>query len=135
MRHCSTGSGRAFILRPAPSRLLRTWLIAIHALAAVGVLYWPVAWASKAGLILVIGAHAYLRRPVRPELIVRNRNGLWALPESGQSALRLSPASRFGPWWVELRLAGAGRSHRRLLCRDQLSVEDWRDLQLALRRP
>lgn len=61
--------------------------------------------------------------------------GLWALPESGHTALSLNPASRYGTWWAELRLVGAGGTYRCLLCRDQLRAEDWRTLQLALRRP
>ena len=134
-KHCSGGSARAFILRPAPSRLLRAWLIATHVLAAFGVLYLPVVWEWKAAFLGLLPAHAYLRRPRLPELIVRNRNGLWALPESGRTALSLSTASRYGTWWAELHLVGAGRAYRRLLCRDQLAAEDWRILQLALRHP
>ena len=109
--------------------------MAIHALAALGVLYWPVAWSAKTGLLFVVGAHAYLRRPSPPEIIVRNRNGLWALPDAWQTALRLSRTSRFGAWWAELHLAGSDRTHRRLLCRDQVAARDWRRLQLALRQP
>ena len=98
-------------------------------------LCWPIAWRAKVALLVALGAHAYVRRASPPERIVRGRTGLWALPESGRTGLGLSPASRYGAWWVELRLVGAHGAYRRLLCRDQLPQEDWRRLQLALRRP
>lgn len=103
-------------------------------LAALGALQLPLGWAWKAAVLVLLAIHARLRRPGEPELIVRNRNGFWALPESGKAALRLSAASRYGTWWAELRLAGAQGAYRRLLCRDQLSEEDWRLLRLALKR-
>lgn len=115
--------------------MLLAWFVSTHVLAAFGVLYLPIAWISQAGLLLALAAHAYLRRPSLPECIVRNRQGLWSLPESGHSGLSLSPASRRASWWVELRLVGADGTYRRLLCRDQVAPEDWRVLQLVLRRP
>lgn len=134
-RHCSSGYGPAFILDPAPSCLLRAWLLAIHALTAIGLLCLPTAWTTKVGLLLVLAGHGMLRRPAPPERIVRNRNGLWALPESGQTGLSLSASSRYGTWWAELHLIRAGWAYRCLLCRDQLAAGQWRKLQLALRRP
>ncbi len=65
---------------------------------------------------------------------MRNRNGLWALPASGRTGLSLHPQTRYGTWWAELRLVGADRVYRRLLCRDQLRAEKWRLLQLTLHR-
>ena len=107
----------------------------MHVLAALGVLALPVSAVSKAAVLAAVAGHACLRRPRRPPAMVRNRNGLWALPESGHTGLRLDRASRYGSWWAELRLVGAGRAFRCLLCRDQIRRRDWRLLQLELRRP
>lgn len=133
-RRCSAGSAAAFILRPRPSRLLLGWLIATHALAAVAVLALPLGAAGKAASLVALAAHARWRRPRHSGPVVRNANGSWALPDAGLAGLELEPATCFGDWWVELRLGGAGRRLRLLICRDQLEAGAWRTLQAALRR-
>ena len=134
-KRSSAGSARAFILRTRPSRLLLAWTIAAHVAAAAGILSVALALGWRLLLLAFLAVHAYWRRPRPPELIVRNRTGLWALPESGLTALSLGPGTRAGSWWIELRLTGPGCSQRRLLCRDQVGAESWRLLQLALRCP
>ena len=131
--HCSTGSGRAFILDPTRSRLLSTWLLGIHALAGAAVLALEAAWILNIVLLAALAAHGLWRRPGTPVRIIRNRNGFWSLPDRGHLGLRLGPATRYGDWWVDLRLVAPGRRARILLLRDQVDARAWRLLQATLR--
>jgi len=64
--------------------------------------------------------------------LLRGRDGLWSLPDAGLTGMPLGSGTRYGRWWVDLRLGPGGRRHV-LLCCDQLSVADWRALQALLR--
>lgn len=103
-------------------------------MAALAVLELSVELTLKIFLLALLTGHAYWRRPRNPPRIVRNGNGFWSLPNRGQTGLRLGPATRYGDWWVDLRLAGSGGDVRVLLLRDQLSAAAWRVLQATLRR-
>lgn len=109
------------------------WWVGSHSLAVAAILQAPLGVAATAGLLLALAGHAYWQWPRPLGRIVRSRSGSWALPDVGRSGLSLAPATRYGDWWVDLRLrAGRGRV-RVLLCRDQLSPDAWRQLQATLR--
>lgn len=109
-------------------------MIGSHCLAAVALLHAPLGEAARTLLLWALVGHACWRWPRPLGRIVRGRGGHWALPDAGHSGLRIAPASRYGDWWADLRLIGGRVRVRVLLCRDQLSSEDWRMLQVTLRR-
>jgi hypothetical protein len=113
--------------------VLPGWVAVSHGLACIGVLHLPLDGAAIALLLAVLAAHAYWRWPRPVGRIVRSHDGSWALPDAGRTGLRLAPATRYGDWWADLRLTQGHGCLRVLLCRDQLSVQAWRVLQMALR--
>jgi hypothetical protein len=113
--------------------LFLLWTLAAHGVAAAAVFALAIAWPAKALLLAAAVLHARIRRPQWPALLVRDRDGVWALPDRGLTGLIVAPGSRFCQWWVYLVLSD-GRSFRRvLLLRDQFDSETWRRLQAALR--
>ncbi|HEX9876490.1 MAG TPA: protein YgfX [Gammaproteobacteria bacterium] len=133
-KRCSGVSGPACILEPRASRILGLWLLATHGVAVAAVLALAVPWLLKPLLLAGIAAHACARRPGRPERLVRDSSGGWALPERGLADLFAAPGSRFGRWWAYLVLSDGSEKLRILLLRDQFDSETWRRLQAALRR-
>ncbi|HSG64664.1 MAG TPA: hypothetical protein VLD39_06675, partial [Gammaproteobacteria bacterium] len=73
------------------------------------------------------------RWPAVPLRVVRSRDGFWSVPDRDQLGLRLGPATRYGDWWMDLRLVAPGRRARVLLLRDQVDASTWRALQATLR--
>jgi hypothetical protein len=122
------------MLEPCASRILGLWLLATHGLAGAAVLALTVPWPLKALLLAGVAAHACARRPARPERMIRDSSGGWALPERGLAGLFAAPGSRFGRWWVYLVFSDGSERLRILLLRDQFDSEAWRRLQAALRR-
>jgi hypothetical protein len=78
--------------------------------------------------------HAALRYPRATPRIVRDGDGLWALPELGLTGLSLGPRTRYTTIWVRLSLVAPTRAVDIVLVVDQLEPEAWRVLQVLLRR-
>ena len=78
--------------------------------------------------------HAAVRFPRATPRIVRDGEGLWALPELGLTGLRLGPRTRYTTIWVRLSLVAPTRTLDIVLLVDQLEPEAWRALQVLLRR-
>jgi hypothetical protein len=108
--------------------------MATHILLAATVVVLDLEAAAALLLLVLVGAHGFVRRPHSPRLIVCHADDTWSIPERGRHGLRLARGTRWTSWWVELVLAGSGgRLTRALLFKDQLDAEAWRRLQLAVR--
>lgn len=109
------------------------WWAGSHGLAAAAVLHAPLGGAATAVLLIALTGHAYRQWPRPLGRIVRSRSGFWALPDAGRTGLTIASATRYGNWWVDLRLRKGRGAVRVLLCRDQLGPDAWRLLQVTLR--
>lgn len=134
MPDSSSASAPAYLFKLERSRWLWAWWLGLHlvlGLTAALICPWPALTAAAAG---GLGIHAFKRRPRASPLVVYSDGGLWGLPAEGLFELKLSPKTRYGPFWVELVFDNPV-APRVLLVRDQLEGPAWRRLQLALGGP
>jgi hypothetical protein len=130
--HSSRGSARAYIFELDPSLYVILWWALLHGLLAAAIVLLGAALAATTALIAALGAHAVVRYPCAPRLLVLYPDGAWTVPERGAYGRKLAPGTTWSPWYVELVLVGCGGA-RILIVRDQLGAEDWRRLKLAVR--
>jgi hypothetical protein len=122
-------------LKPEPSRVLKIWWCALHALLAVAALLvgWP--WPVRAAWILAVLIHAALRRPrATPSLLIVGADGSWQIPEWGHETLPLARGSVLTPLGLALHLGIGPKRRHVLLLRDQVGPDDWRRLSAIMRR-
>jgi hypothetical protein len=127
-----------FILRPKRSRWLMLWWLALHLVVSLGVIALGLGALATCFAAAALGAHGVLRAPRRTAVLLRRRDGTWALPDAGLDRLRLGRGTRYGSLWMELVLVADSPNRKRktaiLLLRDQVDAESWRRLQAQLRR-
>jgi hypothetical protein len=120
------------LLELDPSLYVNIWWALLHAVLAFSALLLDLAPIPAAFALASIAAHAIVRHPRTPRLLVLQCDGTWAVPERGWHGLRLAPGTSWTTWYVELVFdtpAGA----RIVVLKDQLDAEGWRALQLAVR--
>ena len=118
-----------------PSRLLRGWWCALHALLAAAVLLAGVPVALKALLCVALAAHAAVRRPRRGPTVIRVAgDGSCDVPEWRTGNRGLGAGTLICPFWIKLDL-GRGLPRRYIfLFVDQVAPDDWRRLRALLAR-
>lgn len=131
----SSASAPVIVLRPRPSRLLRAWWLALHALLFVAaLLVTGPAWARglAAGLVLI---HAFARRPAAtPSPIEVAADACCHIPALEEGWLAPGPHTRLADAWILLSLQGKARRRDILLCADQVDAASWARLSARLRR-
>jgi hypothetical protein len=122
-------------LRLEPSRALRAWWWALHALLAAAAWLvgwpWPVALLALAGVIV----HGLGRRPgPPPETLLVAADGACRVPQWGEEVVAPGPRTRLTWFAIDLDLGVGPRRRRLTLLADQLEPEQWTRLQAILRR-
>jgi hypothetical protein len=129
-------SAPVIVLRLNPSRLLRAWWLALHAvlLGAAVLTGWP--WWCRALAMLVVAAHGIVRRPAPPPgLILVAADGCCRVPGLDTGWLAPTPRTRIAPYWLLLSLGEERRArHDILLWVDQVDAATWARLTACLLR-
>ncbi|MEF8833752.1 MAG: protein YgfX, partial [Halofilum sp. (in: g-proteobacteria)] len=114
-----------------PSAALRASLIALHVLAAVGLLVLPAAWLVAGALVLGVSLALEWRRAGRHHCLHWRADGGWEQPgATGVSQLHRSTfVSR---WLIVLALHDGRRVRRWAICADAVAVPTWRRLRARL---
>lgn len=134
-------------IKRAPSRLLSLALLLVHGVSGAAVLYLPLPTAIRAGLMVLLAAHAVWR--IYADALLRERAAVVQLELGDGGKLRLVdrigrtmsghvlPGSVVLPWLVVLhyRLGRERWSRRLLLLADMCSADDLRVLRIRLRHP
>lgn len=124
------------ILGLKPSRLLRAWWCALHALLAAAILLAGMPMALKAILLAALVGHGAVRRPrPGPTVIHVAADGSCDVPEWRTGNLSLGAGTLVCPFWIKLDLGRGIRQRYIFLFADQVGPDDWRRLRalLALR--
>ena len=127
----SSASGKAFTLHPRRSLALRSWWIALHAVFVMTLLALSLPllyWLASLGLV---AGHLVARFPRASTETLAFSHGAWALPGQGRYGLKLGRRTQLSISWVRLDFGPHGPQF--LLWKDQLRLDDWRRLQLAVR--
>jgi len=133
MRDSSVSFGTAYTLKAKPSRALFVWWYALHAVLALTVIALSLALYVSGPLLLAVVVHGYVQVPTSGVLLMRSGADRWSLPERRLFDLRLAPGTSFSTLWVRLVFAGEDAPRPVLLLKDQLTDEEWRQLQVAVR--
>jgi hypothetical protein len=107
--------------------------VGLHLLLLCVAAFLPGGMVVKLGGALLIPLHLAARWPRLAPRIVRDRDGVWAIPALGLANLRLGPRTRYTTLWIRLSLVTPERARDIVLLVDQFDDEVWRALQAWLR--
>ena len=131
--------------RPRPSRILARFLLAVHAAAAIAVVYCVPDHFGIAALLVFVGISYYwnYRRHIlmtagrSPRRVICEQDRSWYLQDRAGEVreAELMPSSYLHPKLVVLnfRLTKSGRRRNLVLCSDSLDVRSLRQLRQHLR--
>jgi len=137
----SNGFARPLRLKRKPSRLLATFLVAIHTMALIALLQ-PLAvnaivhTALFASLLLSAIYHVmhFRRQCVGQDDWVWQASGIWQRGDADQPYTLVLAKSLQTPWFVTLTLADLEQRQQRLLVmRDQLDADSFRRLRVRVK--
>lgn len=118
-------------LEPRPSTALRASLLALHALAAAGLLVLPVAWLSAGTLALDISLALEWRRAGRCHRLRWRVDGSWEQPDT-EAVSHLHRSTFVSRWLIVLALHDGRRVRRWPICADAVPEITWRRLRARL---
>lgn len=135
----------ALDFRPGRSQQIARFLFALHALAALTVLFSVPGRVAIAALLALVALsffrnyrrHVLFRGPSAPRRVICREDGRWFLQDhqGGMHLARLLPSSYLHPRLVILNFALEQRPRRRsvVLCPDSLDAQTLRQLRVRLR--
>lgn len=116
-------------LRPSP--VLRGALLALHVLAAIGLLVLPAAWLVAGMLMLGVSLALEWRRAGRCHRLHWRADGSWEQPGT-VAASSLDSSTFVSRWLIVLALRDGMRVRRWPICADAVPVSTWRRLRARL---